>query len=116
MTDTDLHQPDPGPLRAAAETAELVQTVSGLAGIDGCRLAYSDPLALLAFDIARCLTEAGLTVYHCAQHDPLYRHGGVFVLADPGPVTAGSPCPGLRTTGFCWTGAGPAFTPVRSRP
>jgi hypothetical protein len=113
---TDLHRAGLGTLRAAAEAAELGQAVTGLAGIDGCRLADSDPLALLAFDIARCLTEAGLTVYHCAQHDPLYRLGGVFVLADPGPVTAGSPCPGLRTTGFCWTGAGPALTPVRSRP
>ena len=73
MTDTDLHQPDPGPLRAAAEAAELAQAVSGLVSIDGCRLADSDPLAPLARDIARSMTEAGLTVHHCAQHDPLYR-------------------------------------------
>jgi len=81
MTDTDLHQPDPGPLRAAAEAAELAQAVSGLVRIDACRLADSDPLAPLARDIARSMTEAGLTVHHCARHDPLYRLGGVCVLA-----------------------------------
>ena len=83
MTDTDLHQPDPGPLRAAAEAAELAQAVSGLVSIGGCRLADSDPLAPLARDIARSLTEAGLAVHHCAQHDPLYRLGGVCLLAVP---------------------------------
>jgi hypothetical protein len=53
MTDTDFHKPDPGPLRAAAEAAELAQAASGLVCIDGCRLAGSDPLAPLARDIAR---------------------------------------------------------------
>jgi hypothetical protein len=109
MTDTDLHQPDPGPLRAAAEAAELAQAVTGLVSIDGCRLTDSDPLAPLARDIARSLTEAGLTVHHCAQHDPLYRLGGVCVLAvpftesaRPGPAWFGSvcdlgyPCPAMR--------------------
>ena len=81
MTDTDLHQPYPGPLCAAAEAAELAQTATGLASIDGCRLADSDPLAPLARDIARSMTEAGLTVHHCAQHEPLYRPGGVCLLA-----------------------------------
>jgi hypothetical protein len=79
MTDTDLRQPDPGPLRAAAEAAELAQAVSGLASIGGCRLADSDPLAPLA----RSMTEASLTVHHCAQHEPLYRLGGVCLLAVP---------------------------------
>ena len=79
MTDTDLRQPDPGPLRAAAEAAELAQAVSGLASIGGCRLADSDPLAPLA----RSMTEAGLTVHHCAQHEPPYRLGGVCLLAVP---------------------------------
>ena len=83
MTDTDLHQPDPGPLRAAAEAAELAQAASRLVSIDGCRLADSDPLAPLARDIVRSLTEAGLTMHHCAQHDPLYRLGGVCLLAVP---------------------------------
>ncbi len=83
MTDTDLHQPDPGPLRAAAEAAELAQAVTGLVSIDGWRLADSDPLTPLAGDIARSMTEAGLTVHHCAQYDPLYRLGGVCLLAVP---------------------------------
>jgi hypothetical protein len=83
MTDTDLRQPDHGPLRAAAEAAELAQAVSGLASIDGRRLADSDPLAPLARDIARSMTEAGLTVHHCAQHEPPYRLGGVCLLAVP---------------------------------
>jgi hypothetical protein len=83
MTDTDLHQLDPGPLRAAGEAAEVAQAVSGLAGTGGCRLADSDLLAPLARDIARSMTEAGLTVHHCARHDPLYRLGGVCVLAVP---------------------------------
>ena len=83
MTDSDLLQPGPGPLRAAAEAAELAQAVTGLASIDGRRLADSDPLAPLARDIARSVTEAGLTVHHCAQYDPLYRVGGVCLLAVP---------------------------------
>src|ERR1039457_3724991 len=72
MPDTDLHRPCLAPLRAAAEAAELAQAVSGLVSIDGCRLADTHPLAPLARDIARSMTEAGLTVHHCAQHDPLY--------------------------------------------
>jgi len=83
MTDTDLHQPDPGPLRAAAEAAELAQAVSRLASSGGCRLEDSGPLAPLARDIARSMTEASLTVHHCAQHEPLYRLGGVCLLAVP---------------------------------
>jgi hypothetical protein len=83
MTDTDLRQPDPGPLRTAAEAAELAQAVSRLVSSDGCRLADSDPLAPLTRDIARSMTGAGLTVHHCAQHDPLYRLGGVCLLAVP---------------------------------
>lgn len=82
MTDTDPDQPDLGPLRAAAEAAELAQAVSGLASIDGCRLADSDPLAL-ARDIACSMIEAGLTVHHCARHDRLYRLGGVCLVAVP---------------------------------
>src|SRR5271167_4942135 len=90
MTDTDFHQPDLGPLRAAAEAAELAQAVTGLVRIDGRRLAYSDPLAPLARDIARSLTEAGLTVHHCAQYHPLYRLGGVCLLAAPAESGTGS--------------------------
>ena len=81
MTDTHLHQPGPGPLRAAAAAAELAQAVTRLVSIDGCRMADSDPLAPLARDTARSRTEVGLTVHHCARHDPLYRLGGVCLLA-----------------------------------
>ena len=90
MTDTDLHRPGPGPLRAAAEAAELAQAVSGLVSIHGCRLVDIDPLAPLARDIARSMTEAGLTVHHCAQYDPLYRLGGVCLLAIPAESGTGS--------------------------
>ena len=83
MTDTDFLQPDLGPLRAAAEAAELAQAVAGLVSIDGCRLSDSDPLAPLARDIARSMTEAGLTGHRCARHDPLCRLGGVCLLAVP---------------------------------
>ena len=98
MTDTDLLQPDPGPLRAAAEAAELAQAVSGLVSIDGCRLADSDPLAPLARDIARSMTEVGLTVHRCAQYDPLYRLGGVCLL--PVPAESGT---GGRGIAVSWT-------------
>jgi hypothetical protein len=80
MTDTDLHRAGLGTLRAAAEAAELAQA---MVSIDRCRPADSDPLAPLARDIARSLIEAGLTVHRCVQHDPLYRLGGVCVLAVP---------------------------------
>ena len=89
MTDTDLHQPDLGPLRAAAEAAELAQAVSGLVGIDGRRLAGSDAQAPLVRDIARSMTEAGLPVHHCAWHHPLYRLGGVCLLAVPSGLADG---------------------------
>ena len=90
MSDTDLHQPDPGPLRAAAEAAELAQAVCGLVSVDGCRPADSDPLAPLARDIARSMTEAGLAMHHCAQYHPLYRLGGVCLLAVPAESGTGS--------------------------
>jgi hypothetical protein len=98
MPDTDLLQPDLGPLRAAAEAAALAQAVSGLVSIDGYRLADSGPLAPLARDIARSITEAGLTVHHCAPHDPLHRLGGVRLLAVPAE-------PGTGSTGIAvsWT-------------
>ena len=83
MTDTDFPQPGLGPLRAAAEAAELAQAVAGLVSIDGCRLADSDPLAPLTRDIARSMTEAGLTVHHRARRYPLCRLGGVCLLAVP---------------------------------
>ena len=98
MSDTDLHQPDLGPLRAAAESAELAQAVSGLVRTDGYPLADSDPLAPLARDIARSLVEAGFTVHHCARHDPLYRLGGVCLL--PIPAQSGTGRSGIAVS---WT-------------
>ena len=89
MFETDLRQPDLGPLSGVAEAAELAQAVSGLVGIDGYRLADSDPLAPLARDIARSMTEAGLTVHRCAQYDPLYRLGGVCLLPVPAESMVG---------------------------
>jgi hypothetical protein len=80
MTEIDLLQPDLGPLRVVAEAAELGQAVFGLADIDGCRLADSDPLAPLVRDIVPSMTEAALTVHRCARRDPLYRLGGVCLL------------------------------------
>ncbi len=89
MSDTDFLQPDLGPLRAAAEAAELAQAVSGLVSIDGCRLADSDPVAALARGIARSMTAAGLPVHHCARHHPLYRLGGVCLLVVPAGLADG---------------------------
>ena len=83
MTDTDLLQPDPGRLRAAAGTAELAQAASGLLSIDGCRPADDDPLAPLGRDIARSVTEAGLPPHHRPRNHPPYRIGGACLLAVP---------------------------------
>ena len=98
MSDTDLHQPDLGALRPAAEGAELAHEGSGLVTTDGWPLADSDPLALLARDIARSLFESGLTVHHCARQDPLYRLGGVCLL----PIHAES-CTGRSGIAVSWT-------------
>lgn len=62
MPDTDLHQPVPGPLRAVADAAELARAAPGLAAAGWYRLADSDPVALLARDVAPLLTEAALTI------------------------------------------------------
>jgi hypothetical protein len=98
MPETDFHQPDLGPLRAAAETAELAHAASGLASAYGYRLADRDPLAPLARDIACSMTEAALTVHRCAPHDPLCRLGGVCLL----PVPAG-PADGRGGVAVSWT-------------
>ena len=88
MTDTDLLQPGLGPLRAAAEAAELAQAASGLVSNDGGRLA-GGALAPLARDIARSMTEAGLPAHHCARHHPLCRLGGACLLALPAGLADG---------------------------
>ena len=53
MTDTDLYQPDHGPLRAAAGAAELARAASGLASIDG-----SDVVGVVAA-LCCCTTQLG---------------------------------------------------------
>ena len=80
MSHTDLGQPDPAALRAAADGAEFAQAVSRLTGTYGYRPADAGPLASLARNLARSLTEAGLTVHQCARRDPLYRLGRVCLL------------------------------------
>jgi len=107
MTDTDLLQPDLGPLRAAAEAAELAQAASGLVSTDGgrlagVRLAGSGALAPLARDIARSMTEAGLPAHHCARHHPLCRLGGACLLALPAGLADGRA--GIAVS---WTAYGP---------
>ena len=65
-------------LRAAAGDAEFAEAEAGLVSACGYPLTGAGPLAPLARDLARSLTEAGSTLHHCAAHDPLYRLGGVF--------------------------------------
>jgi hypothetical protein len=78
--------PDLGPLRALAEREELADAVSRLADGYGRQLPADDPLAPLAGELARALTEAGFTLHHCAQHHPLYRLGrGVPAAGRPRP-------------------------------
>ena len=97
MSHTDPGQPDLTALRAVAESAEIAQAESGLAGTCGYSLAGADPLAPRERAPARALTEAGLPVHHCARHDPLCRPGGVRLL----PV----PAQGTRPSGIAvpWT-------------
>jgi hypothetical protein len=95
MSDIDFRQPGLGPLRAAAEAAELSQAVSGLVTAYGCRLADSAPLACY---IGRSMTKAGLTAHHCAPHDPPYRLGGICLL----PIPAG-PDSGRAGIVVSWT-------------
>jgi hypothetical protein len=86
MSHTDLGQPDLAALRAAAGDAESAEEESGLASSRGCPLTGAGPMAPLARNLARSLTEAGFTLHHCAGHDPLYRLGEVCLL----PVPAGT--------------------------
>jgi hypothetical protein len=119
MPHRDPGKPDLTALRVAAEGTEFTQAKAALTGTYGYRLAGANPLAPLARDLARSLTEAGLTVHHCARYDPLYRLGGVCLLRYPPvrrPAPAGSWCPGPRTTFCSWTGTGTAPTPGPSRP
>jgi hypothetical protein len=91
--------PDLGPLRALAEREELADAAGCLADAYGRPLRGDDPLRPLARDIVRALTEAGFTLHHCAQHDPLYRLGGVCLL----PVAAGHDPDGRGGVVVSWT-------------
>ena len=75
MSHTDLGQPDLAALRAAAGDAECAEAEARLVSACGYPLVGAGPLAR---DLARSLTEAGLSLHHCAAYDPLYRLGGVF--------------------------------------
>ena len=85
MSHTDLGQPDLAALRAAAGDAEFAEAQARLVS-SGYPLADAGPLAR---DLARSLTEAGLTLHHCAAHDPLYRLGGVRLLSAPAGAGTG---------------------------
>jgi hypothetical protein len=80
MSHTDLDQPDLAALRAAAGNAELAEAETSL--VSACGYSPADA-GLLARDLTRSLTEAGLTLHHCAAYDPLYRLGGVCLLPVP---------------------------------
>ena len=86
MSHTDLGQPDLAALRAAAGDAEFADAEARLVGSCGYPLADIGPLAR---DLARSLTEAGLSLHHCAAYDPLYRLGGVCLLPVPAEAETG---------------------------
>ena len=90
MSHTDLDQPDLAALRAAASDAEFAEAEARLRNSYGYRLSGADPLAPLARDSARSLTEAGFSLHYCAAHDPLYRLGGVCLLAVPAESATGN--------------------------
>ena len=89
MSHTDLGQLDLAALRAAAGGTEFTQVEFGLTATYGFPLRGADPLAPLARGVARSLTEAGLTMHHCARRDPMYWLGAVCLLAEPGTGRAG---------------------------
>jgi hypothetical protein len=98
MSHTDLDQPDLAALRAAAWDAEFAEAEARLCGTCGYPLDGADPLAPLACDLARLLTEAGFTLHHCATHEPLYRLGGVCLL-----LVSAEPETGRSRTSVSWT-------------
>ena len=75
MSHTDLGQPDLAALHAAAGDAEFVDAEARLVSSRVCPLPGASPLVR---DLARSLTEAGLTLHHCASQDLLYRLGIVL--------------------------------------
>ncbi len=89
----------PQTLREIAERGEIAAAVGCLADASGHPLRKDDPLAPLASDLARALTEAGLTLHHCVQHDPLYRLGGVCLM----PVVQWEGAEGREGVALSWT-------------
>ncbi len=82
MSHTDLGQLDLAALRASAGSMKFAEAQARLVGPCGYPPVGADPLAR---DLVWSLTGAGLTLHHCAAHDPLYRLGGVC----PRPVPTG---------------------------
>ncbi len=70
-----------------------------LADAYGRPLPPDDPLAPLARDIARALTEPDFALHHCAQSHPLYRLGGVCLV----PVARGHDPDGRGGAVISWT-------------
>jgi hypothetical protein len=96
---TSDEPPNLDPLRALAERAELADAASRLCDSYGRPLPADDPLAPLAHDLARALSETGFTLHHCAQNHPLYRLGGVCLL----PVARGHDPGGRGGVVVSWT-------------
>lgn len=85
----NISQPDLTALRVVAEDAEFASAERELRSVFGGPLPSGDPLAPLARDIARSLTEAGFTLHHCDRHDPLCRLGGVCLTLIPADFRLG---------------------------
>lgn len=81
----DDEPPDLGPLRALAESAELADAVAGLADAYGRPLPADDPLAPLAREIARALTEAGFTL-HPARLVRAHGETGITARLEPATI------------------------------
>ncbi len=96
MSDPEFERPDLTPSRAAASQAEFTEAFRGLLSADGYPFAEGEPLVPLARDVARSLIEAGFTLHHCDQHDPLYRLGGACLMPIPGEA-------GHRGIAVSWT-------------
>jgi WD domain, G-beta repeat len=96
MSHTDLGRLDLAALRGAAGDAESAEAEAGLVSSRRYPLAGAGPLAR---DLARSLSEAGLSLHHCASHHPLYRLGGADCLL-PVPAGAGTGQGGISVS---WT-------------
>jgi hypothetical protein len=84
MSHTDFGQLDLAASRAAAGDAKFAE--AGPVSSCGYPLADTGPLAC---GTARSLSEAGLSLHHCASHDPLFCLGGVCLLQVPARAGTG---------------------------